>query len=91
MAYKIEHFLLGYCVQEFTMSNLKCYVNYSSLWWNSSRETVDSIACSYLLCDWNLIRYSDYILQYDIPVTAGPAWCLASNHSKTRLAVSMDT
>jgi len=28
-------------------------------------------------------------MQFDIPVTAGPCWCLESNRSKTRLAVSM--
>jgi hypothetical protein len=72
------------------MSDVKCYANYSNLQWNCSRETVNSIACSYLICYRNLIRYSDYVLQYDVPVTAGPAWCLASNHSNTRLAVSMD-
>jgi hypothetical protein len=71
------------------MYNLKCYAYYSSLWWNCSRETVNSSAWSFFSF-YNLTKYSVRILQYDIAVTAGPSWCLASNHNNTRLAVSMD-
>lgn len=48
-----------------------------------------SSAVWYLHSFDNLSEYSDYILQFDIPVTAGPSWCLGSNHNNTRLAVSM--
>ena len=81
---------MWYGVQEFTMYNFKCHANYSSLLWNFSTETVNSSGCSFLSCYHNLTKYSVPVLQYDIPVTAGPSWCLASNHSNTRLAVSMD-
>lgn len=48
-----------------------------------------SSAVRYLHCFDSLSEYSDCILQFDTPVTAGPCWCLGSNHNSTRLAVSM--
>jgi hypothetical protein len=38
---------MEYGVQEFTVYNFKCYASYSILWWDCSKQTVNSSACSF--------------------------------------------
>lgn len=51
------------------------------------RERLFSAGLQGAVTEYNLQTLS---VKYDIPVTAGPCWCLASNHSNTRLAAGTE-